>query len=66
MKKTWVVLEFDEEENTPSDSIIGVYGPFASEIVAKTWAGDKWCELSEEQQEFRGFSVEPLLAAEER
>lgn len=61
----WVVILFDNEENTPSDSVLEVYGMFESKSGAEMWAEEKWNKMSEEKQEFRGLAVEAISPRDE-
>ncbi len=58
----WVVILFDQEEDTPSDAVLEVYGRFRSKSEAESWADNKWNEMSEEEQEFRAYTIEALCS----
>jgi hypothetical protein len=61
----WVVILFDNEEDTPSDSVLEVYGIFESKGGAEIWANEKWAAMPKEKQEFRGLTVEAVSPRDE-
>lgn len=61
----WIVILFDQEEDTPSDSVLEVYGPFESKAGADCWADEKWAEIPKKEQEFRGLAVEAVSSRDE-
>lgn len=63
-KIAWVVMLFDEEEMHSSSSVMATYGPFDSEIIAQTWANERWGEMSDIHQECFGFSVSAINTPE--
>jgi len=58
--RQWIVILFDEEENTPSDSVLEVFGPFKSSDEAEAWSDDYWSKMSTEMQEFRGLTAHSI------